>query len=232
MKFFSTMKLIVISIMILHAYALQLTPRSYEMSKVAHKSHLLQPLIKSQQSKIMILKRISRLSAEGGSNDMEDDGRASASGSTAVESPKRRRPANVDLFAAEDRKMPSQADTMTVSPSISVPRKGADKESDKASEVKDSSAAKVTTPMGLQAEQLRLEAALEQLQIDQERIEKQKAVLAATDQLLMRLIIGKIGIIELVTSSKPEERALIRKDLFFRIVELANAESAESERQK
>jgi hypothetical protein len=79
----------------------------------------------------------------------------------------------------------------------------------------------------MQAELLRLEAEKEQLAIDQQRIEKEKKFLEDIDRFILRLI-DDGNLEQLIASNKQ----LIRKELYFRLAELANAATVSDERNK
>lgn len=80
----------------------------------------------------------------------------------------------------------------------------------------------------LQAELLRLEAEKEQLEVDQQRLESEKRRLEEIDSLIVKLIDGSTTLEKAVAAQRP----LIRKELFFRIAELANAALTTDERSK
>jgi membrane-associated protease RseP (regulator of RpoE activity) len=101
------------------------------------------------------------------------------------------------------------------------------------------------TSMGKKAEALRLEAEAEQLQVDKERIMAEKARLREIDGLVLKLLqlplpqsdqsseavfgnslVNEMD--ELLSVNQP----LLRKELFFRLVELANACAAQPERER
>ena len=110
---------------------------------------------------------------------------------------------NIGLFASADRKLPTtEKPTSTFVP----PVKGGI-----SSEV-----------LSAEAELLRLEAEREQLTIDRERIQKEKKVLEDIDNLILKFLDVN------VTSENPYDglilanKKLIRKDLFFRFIELSN----------
>lgn len=80
----------------------------------------------------------------------------------------------------------------------------------------------------LQAELLRLEAEREQLEIDQLRLEEEKNKLIQIDAIISDLLLD-IFTFESVIVSK---RDLIKKEMFFRLAELANSSNRPEEKAK
>ena len=110
---------------------------------------------------------------------------------------------NIGLFASADRKLqPAEKPSTSFVP----PVKGGI-----SSEV-----------LSAEAELLRLEAEREQLTIDRERIQKEKRILEDIDNFILKLLDVN------VTNENPYDglilsnKKLIRKDLFFRLIELSN----------
>ncbi len=158
----------------------------------------------------------------------------------------------IDLFAAGDRKTPIQTPSPTLASSsgtanasatgtVMAPPKPAPVATDStttATTTAPASTAPPTTPpsatasrntnIELQAELLRLEAEKEQLEVDQLRLEGEKRRLVEVDALIVKLIEGSTTLEKAVTTQRP----LIRKELFFRIAELANAALTTDERSK
>ncbi|KAJ1438569.1 hypothetical protein B484DRAFT_392215 [Ochromonadaceae sp. CCMP2298] len=123
---------------------------------------------------------------------------------------------NIDLFAAGDRKSPIKAKSSTVSSSVTT-----------STEDKKFSAAS-STLMGRQAELLRLEAEKDMMAFDYERINQQMTLLKSVDACLLRLLEGRTTPAQVVAN----ERSLLCKELFLRLVELANAEPTQAEKSR
>ena len=115
---------------------------------------------------------------------------------------------NIGLFASADRKpKPSDKPGSTLIPPVKAGI---------SSEV-----------LSAEAELLRLEAEREQLAIDRERIQKEKRILEDIDNLILKLLdvdsTAEYPYDTLIQANKK----LIRKDLFFRLVELSNIATGE-----
>lgn len=121
---------------------------------------------------------------------------------------------NIDLFAAGPRKF---APVMAPTPveNTSKPEPGV------ISQLRGSQ-------MELEAERLRLEAEREQLAVDQARIEEEKKRLVEIDLLLARVAAGELSFADVIA----QHRSLIRKEMYFRLAELANAASSQEEKDK
>lgn len=79
-----------------------------------------------------------------------------------------------------------------------------------------------------EAEQLRAEAKRAQLQIDLKRLRERRAILENIDAVLLQLYDEKLTVEDVVRTQKQ----LLRKEMFFRIAELANVEIVSSQRQR
>lgn len=126
---------------------------------------------------------------------------------------------NIDLFAANTRKMPT-----------SIPSQISASASSQSAYSGTASGGLVgqQSKNALQAEILRLEAEIEQLSIDETSIETRKKKLIEIDRLLIQVIVYKsISLTEVVTSHK----SLVGKEMYFRIAELANNAHVTEEKQ-
>ena len=110
---------------------------------------------------------------------------------------------NIGLFASADRKLPS---TEKLGSTFVPPVKGGI-----SSEV-----------LSAEAELLRLEAEREQLAIDRERIEKEKRILEDIDNFILKLLDMNVTTENSYDGLILSNKKLIRKDLFFRLIELSN----------
>eukprot|EP00596_Hydrurales_sp_CCMP1899_P005210 CAMPEP_0119051770 /NCGR_PEP_ID=MMETSP1177-20130426/73275_1 /TAXON_ID=2985 /ORGANISM="Ochromonas sp, Strain CCMP1899" /LENGTH=724 /DNA_ID=CAMNT_0007031091 /DNA_START=367 /DNA_END=2541 /DNA_ORIENTATION=- len=80
----------------------------------------------------------------------------------------------------------------------------------------------------LQAELLRLEAEKEQLEVDRQRLDEEKKRLQEIDLIILQIVDGQLTLDQLVVS----KRSMVRKELFFRIAELANSAFSTEEKKK
>lgn len=127
---------------------------------------------------------------------------------------------NIGLFAASDKKAPLPASSLvkTMTPSTPIP-----------------STAAAGSAVSVEAETLRLEAEREQLSIDRERIAREKEVLLATDRFVLQLLevpVPSDGNDTVYDSLVNSNKQLLRRDLFFRLIELSNLAKDASEKSK
>ena len=121
------------------------------------------------------------------------------------------------LFAAGDRKAPASL-TTPASTALDAPITTTPESILEEASIHITASASRSTAIEMQAELLRLEAEKEQLEIDQQRIESEQRRLEEIDRLILKIVEG--GDLEKLMTSN---RVLVRKELFFRLAELANA---------
>jgi hypothetical protein len=86
--------------------------------------------------------------------------------------------------------------------------------------------------LSAEAELLRLEAEKDQLALDRERIQRERKVLEDIDDLILRLLELDPSVENVYDASILANKKLLRKDLFFRLVELCNVAATPEEKAK